>query len=367
MVLTSFDVGGTEHQMVELARRLDPALFRVHLACFHRRGPLLARVPASIPIETFPIRGFGRPGFVRESWRFGRWCRSIRARLVHACDLYANVFALPAAALARVEARIGSRREILTGDKSAAQLAAQRLAYGTAAFVVANSHAAVRQLLAEGVSPRRIRLVPNGVDLSAFEPRHVKRELRRVVMVANLRPEKGHDTLIDAVPHVLDAHPHAEFIVAGDGPLAPQLASRAQSRGVTHRLTFIGRSDDVPALLRSSDIFVLPSRSEALPNAVIEAMAAGLPVVASRVGGIPELISPGVNGTLVPPDDPQALAAAIVDLMERPSFARTLGWAARALVEQEYSFDRMVTRVTSMYLSLIEHEARVTTMGVVEA
>jgi glycosyltransferase involved in cell wall biosynthesis len=187
------------------------------------------------------------------------------------------------------------------------------------------------------------------------------------VTVANLRPEKGHDTLIDAVPRVLAAHPDAEFIVAGDGPLAPALAARARSRGVAHRVSFLGRSDDVSALLAASDIFVLPSRSEALPNAVIEAMAAGLPIVASRVGGIPELITPGVNGHLVPPGDPPALAEAIVELMDRPSFAHALGWAARARAEREFSFDRMVNRVSSLYLSLIEPRTWVTAMGVVEA
>jgi glycosyltransferase involved in cell wall biosynthesis len=363
IVLTSFDMGGTEHQTVELARRLDPSLFHVHLACFHRRGPLLARVPASVPIESFPLRGFRRPGALCQSWRFARWCRAIRARLVHSCDLYANVFALPAAALGRVKARVGSRREVITGDKSAAQLAAQRLAYGTAALVVANSQAAVRQLLAEGVSPRRIRLVPNGVDLPAFGAPRVKRELRRVVTVANLRPEKGLDTLLDAVPHVLAAHPEAEFVVAGDGPVAPALAAQARARGVADRVAFLGRCDDVPALLAASDIFVLPSRSEALPNAVIEAMAAGLPVVASRVGGIPELITPGTNGQLVPPDDPRALSAAIVELMDHPSFAQALGQASRARTEREFSFDRMVNRVTSLYLSLIERQPHVTALG----
>ena len=354
LMLTSFDVGGTERQMVDLVRRLDPLRFRVHLACFHKRGRLLDHVPEEIPIREFHVRGFANPSALGQMLAFGGWCRSIGASLVHACDLYANIFALPAAMLAGVPVRIGNRREILTGDKSRGQLAAQRWAYRTAHAVVANSSAARAQLAVEGVPEERLRLIPNGLDLSRFTPQRPPAAIRRIVTVANLRAEKGHDTILAAAPAILERHPDATFTFAGDGPRRDALETFARALGVAERVRFLGECQDVAPVLAASDLFVLPSRSEAFPNAVIEAMAAGLPVVASRVGGIPEVVRHGENGVLVPPDDPQAVADAILGLMDRRDEAAALGAAARADVARDYTIDRMVERFEDLYLAEIE-------------
>jgi glycosyltransferase involved in cell wall biosynthesis len=122
-------------------------------------------------------------------------------------------------------------------------------------------------------------------------------------------------------------------------------------------MQFLGQCHDVPAVLAGADLFVLPSRSEALPNAVIEAMAAGLPVVASNVGGIPELITNQVSGILVAPGDPRALARAVIDVMEQPGCALQMGREARDLVTREFGFGRLVARVEQLYLSAIARRA----------
>ena len=114
---------------------------------------------------------------------------------------------------------------------------------------------------------------------------------------------------------------------------------------------FMGHRDDVPAILTASDLFVLPSESEASPNVVLEAMAAGLPVVASRVGGIPEIVDDGVTGHLVPPSDPDALAAAILDVLDHPNRGAAFGQAGRMRIAREYSFDRMVAQFESLYMT----------------
>jgi L-malate glycosyltransferase len=354
LMLTSFDVGGTERQMVDLVRRLDPLRFRVHLACFHKRGRLLDDVPDTIPIREFRVRGFANPSAIGRMFAFSNWCRAIGASLVHTCDLYANIFGLPAAMLAGVPVRIANRREILTGDKSRAQLAGQRWAYRTAHAVVANSSAARAQLEVEGVRRHRLRLIPNGLDLARFTPRPPSAAIRRVVTVANLRAEKGHDTILAAVPAVLAKHPDATFTFAGDGPRRDALETLARALGVSGRVRFLGECDDVAPVLGASDLFVLPSRSEAFPNAVIEAMAAGLPVVASNVGGIPEVVRHGENGLLVPPDDHHALTEAVLGLMDRRDEAVALGAAARRDVARDYTIDRMVERFEDLYLAEIE-------------
>ena len=136
--------------------------------------------------------------------------------------------------------------------------------------------------------------------------------------------------LLEAAALVLRRCPDAEFVIAGDGPRRQELEALAQAQGIASRVQFIGHADDVPALLASSDLFVLPSRSEAFPNSVLEAMATGLPIVATRVGGIVELVENQRTGVLVPPDDARALGHAMLDLIQWRSHAVRLGRAARA-------------------------------------
>ena len=354
LLLTSFAIGGTERQMVELAKRLDPSRFRVRIACFHKRGRLLDDIPARIPIREFPLHGFATPTAFRRLLAFASWCRSIDAAVVHTCDLYANIFGLPGAALAGVPVRIANRREIVTGDKSPAKLRTQRLAYRAAHAVVANSSAARDQLVREGVPADRLRLVPNGLDPVRFAPAPPRRDIRRIVMVANLRPEKGHDTLLAAAPRILERYPDASFTFVGEGPQRGKLEMLVRALGIGERVRFLGESRDVAPILARHDLYVLPSRSEAFPNALIEAMATALPVVATDVGGIPEVVRPGINGRLVRPDDVGALADAVLALMDDPAAAAALGQAARADVERHYTIDRMVERFEQLYLAEIE-------------
>jgi glycosyltransferase involved in cell wall biosynthesis len=353
IVMTGFEPGGTERQMIELVRRLSPARWNVHVACFHARGTWFGRVAnAAASVAEFPITSFQKPSVVRQAVAFGRWCRAHRIAIVHTTELYSNIFALPAAALANVPVRIGNRREI-NPDKTPAQIALQRAAYACAHTVVANSHAAARRLALEGVPARKIAVVPNGVDLQPLWPKSAPVGGRTIIVVANLRPEKGHDVLIDAAAHVLHRFPDARFEVVGDGPERGRLTALAAARALSRSFSFLGHRDDVAARLGSSDIFVLPSRSEAFPNAVLEAMAAGLPIVASAVGGIPELIDDGRSGLLVPAGDPAALAERLCRLLADAPLAVRLGEAARAKAEAHDSFDRMVASFESLYLALL--------------
>jgi glycosyltransferase involved in cell wall biosynthesis len=351
--LTSFWPGGTERQTLELVRRLDRRRFSVHVACFHREGDWLPLVEEyADSVSEFPVSSFTSGSVLRAAGAFRSWCRERAIAVLHAGDLYANIFALPLAASAGVPVRVGSRRE-LNPDKTAAQLAAQRCAYVFAHKVVANSSAAVRRLRQEGVLRRAIARIANGIDLDAFHPAARPAALERLVTVARLRREKGHDTLVEAFAVVAREVPGASLTVAGDGPLRAELAERVAALGLEARVHFTGHCGDVPAALRGHGAFVLASRSEAFPNAVIEAMASGLPVVATAVGGIPELIEHGRNGILVQPGRAEELARALVDLLLRPSFARALGRKARVDVVARYSFDRMVREFESLYLAEI--------------
>ena len=336
--------------MTELIQRLDRDRFDVRVACFHKEGAWLERVAACAAVTEFPIHGFARPATLARAAAFARWCRAERIAIVQSCDLYANSFALPAAAWAGVPVRLGSRRE-LNPDKSAAQITLQRHAYRCAHRVVANSNAAARVLEGEGIAPDRIHVIPNGVTIERFAPRAEPRPITTIITVANLRQEKAHEVLLAAAAQLMPRHPQLRFLIVGDGPRAAELRALAKTLGVAAQVSFLGHREDVPELLAQSDIYVLPSRSEAFPNGAIEAMAAGLPVIASRVGGLLDLIDDGRTGLLVQPDQPGALVEALESLLMSPARAALLGAAAREDVTQRYSFDRMVRAFEALYLT----------------
>lgn len=335
--------------MTELIRRLDRARFLVHVACFRREGAWLPRViERAASVVEFPIRGFSRPASVRQLSRFAAWCRRERIAILQTCDLYANVFGLLGGALAGVPLRIASRRE-LNPDKTAGQLRLQRLAYRFADRVVANSPAAAAFLADEGVPRSMIAIVANGLDADAFVQRPPREQVRRVITVANLRTEKSHETLIAAAALLSRSCPELRYVIVGDGPRRAELEAFARQEGVDRIIEFTGHREDVTSLLADADVFVLPSRSEAFPNAAIEAMAAGLPVIASAVGGLLDLFRAPGTGVLVPPCDPAALAFALQRLHANPGAAAAMGAAARHEVRSRYSFERMVSAFEDLY------------------
>jgi glycosyltransferase involved in cell wall biosynthesis len=348
--LTSFESGGTERQMLELIGRLDRSRFEPHIACFHRRGVWLPRAEtAAHSLTEFPVSGFARPATARALTRFIEWCRTRKLALLHTCDFYANVFGLIGGALARVPVRIANRRE-LNPDKTGRQIALQRVAYSLAHRVVANSAAGADTLMSERVPHDAIRVIPNGIDVGAYPP--APRHARRVITtVAKLRREKAHEVLVEAAALVLPRFPDLRFQLVGDGPREAALRALVAERGVAHAFAFLGHRDDVPSVLAGSDMFVLSSRSEAFPNGVLEAMAAGLPVIATKVGGLRELIDHGRTGLLVPPDDPRRLADALLMLIDDPNLASGLARCARRHVEERYSLAHMVARFELLYLT----------------
>jgi glycosyltransferase involved in cell wall biosynthesis len=335
--------------MIELVRRLDPGRWAVHVVCIHAEGAWFSRAAeAAVSLASFPIRSFAQAATVSRIGACAAWLRQRRIAVVHTSELYSNIFFLPAAAAARVPVRIGSRREVNAG-KSLGQIALQRASYTCAHRIVANAAAVRTRLRREGIPARRISVVPNGLELERFPPRTGDRPLRKLLIVANLRPGKGHDTLIEAMPAVLRRFPDAHLAVVGEGTERERLEGLTASRGLTNAVTFEGHCEDVPARMADADLFLFPSESEAFPNAVLEAMAAGLPVIAAAVGGILELVSEGETGLLVAPRDPAALADCVCRLMTDPPLARKVAAEARTMVESRYGFDRMVASIEQLY------------------
>jgi glycosyltransferase involved in cell wall biosynthesis len=348
-LFSSFEPGGTERQMTELVRRLDPARWQVHVGCFRATGAWLDRVREVAPVTDFGVRSLRHVRTLQQAHALARWCTARNLAVLHTVDLPSNILGQPAAAFARVPVRIANRREVNPG-RATHELIAQRIGYACAHRIIANCGAAADRLRRERVPSRKISVVPNGLDLAAYTPRKAITAVRRVTTVANLRREKGHDVLLDAAAIVLKQFPDARFDIVGTGPELAALQDRAGRLGVGDSVSFLGHCENVAVRLGAADLFVLPSRSEAFPNAALEAMSIGLPVIASAVGGLREVIEHQRTGVLVPADDPVALASQITLLMADSALAARLGAAAHAHASR-YSFARMVAAFEHIYLT----------------
>jgi glycosyltransferase involved in cell wall biosynthesis len=222
--------------------------------------------------------------------------------------------------------------------------------------VVAVSDDVRDRLLKSGVKANKVSMIRNGIDLRPFDRASavVRQELgwdadRIVGFVGRLSREKGADIFLDAAAHVLAQCPDTKFVVAGDGPDRAELDALIDKLGIRGHVCMLGRCNDMPALYASLDIMVSASRLEGLPIAILEGMASRLPLVATAVGEVPTVIQDGRTGVLAPAEDPEALAAAIVELLRDPAKRGRLGAAARQLVEDEFSAERMTAEYLRVY------------------
>ena len=225
--------------------------------------------------------------------------------------------------------------------------------------LVAVSTAIERKIADEGRAGAPVRLIYNGVDLERYDHQEPCCTLRDeygmepgsvlVGVVARLEPEKGHPTLLDAWPAVLRAVPNAYLMVIGEGSRLDALQQQARDLRIAHRVVFTGRRDDVPAVTAALDVAVLPSYREAQGLSILEAMALSRPVVATNVGGIPEVIEDGVSGLLVEPHDAAALAAAITRLLLDHPYADVIARAGHDTVRAKFCLEHMVAEVSAIY------------------
>ena len=355
--VTNFEAGGTEGQMLTLAERLDPSLFRVHLACFSRQGPWAGRGAGVDPqVAEFQLQGLRRPSTAAALLRYARWCTERRLAILQTGGLHPNIFGLLGAAVARIPVRIASRRNVTSLGHSCALQRLQRHSYKLAHSVVANSTAAAAAVVSEGVAPAKVTTIPNGIDIEG-RPACESPGRPRIAVIANFRPEKGHDLLVTAARRVVERRPDVVFQLVGNGPLLNAVRDRVQQAGLGAAFEFLGQRTDVPQLLAAAGLLMLPSRTEALPNVVLEAMAAALPAVGTAVGGVPELIEHERTGLLVPPENAEALADAALTLMNDPARARRLAEAGRRSVHR-FGMARMVAAYERLYLAMADSARR---------
>jgi L-malate glycosyltransferase len=363
--LTSFNIGGTERQVLDFVRGVDADRFAVHVGCFRSGGELRGEIdPLRTPVTEYGIASLPSLRTLWQQGRLTRYVRRHRLRIVHSYGYYANVFAVPAGRLAGA-AVVASVRE--TGEHlTPRQRKVQKWICGRADHVLVNAEAVRRVLLDQGCDAARVSVIRNGVDLSRFRARGPSSALRGslglpasaplVTMVARLHPLKGIECFLEAAALLARRFTDARFLVVGDAvPVTyrHRLQAAAAERGLGDRVVFAGFRGDVPQLLAETCVFALPSLSEGLSNAVLEAMAAAVPVVATSVGGTPEVVEDGVTGLLVALRDASALAHAVGSLLADPIRARAMGEAGRRRIEDHFSLAAMVGETERLYARLL--------------
>ena len=364
LVVGQLQLGGAEGQLFELATRLDRARYDPFVVCLSEvQEPYGSRLrERSIRVEVLPRAGRYDLGRVRA---LGRLLHEGGASLAHSYLLAANAYTYLASRLAGRLPFIASSRTCIP-PSGPGSLWLHRRAFSAASAVIANSHKVMeftRDLYR--LPAAKIRVIPNGVDAAAYAGAAVaaRVEARREIgapegavvigTVGRLSPEKNLGLFLDMASRIVsDAGPAAaaRFVVVGDGPSRAGLQAAAGGRlGLAGRVIFTGASQDVSRALAAFDVFVLTSSTEGLPNAVMEAMAAGLPVVATRVGGTAEVVEDGVSGHLVPPADAAALAARVLGLARDPESARRMGERGRERVASRFGVERMVAATAGLY------------------
>lgn len=378
-MITVFAFGGTERQVVNLVTNLDRSRFRLEMACLKKSGHYLDEVDQDyIPVSEFPVKSLYKPATFLQQARYAAHLRRQKIQIAHSYNFYANVFSVPAARLAGVPVVIASIRDrgvYLTPAKKKVQ----KYVCSLADCIMVNAESIRDWLIDEGYPQQKIRLIRNGLDLARFGKKPKNNQLQQefgfpessplVMMISRLDPKKGIEDLLQAAVSIIRDCPQARFLIVGEslgGISNPagmdymrQLEKMKVDLGLSRHVVFTGYRADVPEILAQATVSVLPSHSEGLSNALLEAMASGVPVVATDVGGNPELVKHEECGLLVPVQDPPALAKAICTILQNTDLANVYGSCAQQRTQQNFSIERMVNDTQQLYLELLQQRKRV--------
>ncbi len=364
-VLNRFATGGTEHVVLKLVNGLNGGVFEQRLAAL--RGMDSAIDQRLIPGGELLLQGRNDTGFELMLFRLARVMRAYRPHIVHSRN-WGAIEAIPAARLAGVPIAVHSEHgyelDMLAG------LPTRRRLFRRAAYSMADAVFAVTRQLRDyhaqqaWVPSDRIRVIYNGVDTQRFRPQpNLRISLRQkfglpqnrfiVGTVGRIVDIKDHPTLLRAVEIMLRNAIDAHALIVGSGPELERIQQLVKgSSALAGRITFIGSSSEVPELLNAMDAFALTSISEGMSNTLLEAMASGLPVVATSVGGNPEVVVEGSSGWLFQPGDAETLASRLALLASQNNLRLSYGAAARERVVRSFSLERMLDDYSQLYLEL---------------
>jgi glycosyltransferase involved in cell wall biosynthesis len=357
LLARELDLGGSERQLTEIAKNLDRSRFEPHVG-FLRPGGLRANEleAAGVPTIQFPVHSFKSLDALRATGSLARFIRRRNIRLVHTFDYPLTVFAAPVARWLTSAVVVSSQR----AHRELIPRHYLRMVRGTDRIVdaiVVNCEFIRRHLEEERVPAKKIHLCPNTIDIDEFRPsdRSISNAPASnslvIGTVCALRPEKDLETLVSAFERVRHLRSGLRLVVVGSGVMLERLQSQARALGIEEACEFVAATANVADWLRAIDIFVLPSRSEALSNSLMEAMACGCCPLVSNVGGNPELVRNGETGFLFKPGDVAELSALLTWLILDPSLRRRLAAAAQKFIRDNRS---SAARMEEIYTQLIE-------------
>jgi glycosyltransferase involved in cell wall biosynthesis len=356
-VIGELGKGGAEYQLYELLRGLDRSRFAPTVFALAAGGYWARPMrELGLPVHEFAARRSADVGRLR---RLRQALRRLAPHVLHTILWSANSYGRLAAVRLGIPVVVTAERNVIA--RAPWQIAIERAPDRWTDVYLVNSHAVVDGLVRrERLPGAKMRVVHNGIDLDrvpafSLDRRPARHALgldparRLVAQVGRLEPQKDYPTFLAAAARVAAALPDVDFLVVGDGVLRADLETTARRLGIADRVRFLGLRHDVPGLLAGVDVLALTSRWEGLPNVVIEGMATGAVAIATDVGGCGELIVPGETGMLVPPAEPEAVAAAVLDVLTAPERAAGLALAARRRIEREFTLAAMVAKTTRVY------------------
>lgn len=357
------EVGGSQTHLLQVLKLIDRDRFDPMLCCLTGEGALLdAARETGVPVFDGGMRsGFHPLQTCRAARRLASQIRRERVDVVHNYLLRANIVGTIAARLARVPAVLASKRGC--HERRGIELAGAKLSNWLADRVTANAEA-VREFVHdnEGCPKEKMVVIPSGVDTDRFQPlgqgdyktRLGLRADRPVVgVVTRMRVRKGVEEFLRAMHMVRERFPGTQAVVVGEVSLDPELQALVDGSGLGPDLHLLGRRSDMPEVFAAFDVFVLSSHDEGMSNAILEAMAMELPVVATDVGGTGEVVRQGESGLLVPPKDPLPLATAIGEVLGDAARSRVMGRLGRQIVVDGFSARSMVRQMETLYISLL--------------
>jgi sugar transferase (PEP-CTERM/EpsH1 system associated) len=369
-VVDFLGLAGMEAGVIKVVNRLDRARFAPSICCLRQQGPETRDLLA----PDVPVHALDKPEGrdLKVILRLAGLLRRERVDVVHSHNWPTFLFTWAAARLAGVPVVIhGEHGHESSGRQSRRRLFVRSWLGKRVTRLTAVARDLAREIVETwGIAAERVTVIVNGVDLARFDVPHPVAALRRelslpeaarvVLTVGGLRPVKDLPTAIRGLARLLRSVPDARLVVVGSNwtGLQPELESLARALGVADRVIFAGLRHDVPALLALCDVYVNSSRFEGMSNTILEAMTAARPVVATRVGGNPELVTDGVSGFLVPVGDDLRLAERLEQILRDPALAARMGAAGRRRVEREHRLDGMVGRYADLYEETLgRHEA----------
>lgn len=366
LMARELDLGGSERQMTVIAKALDRTRFEPYVGCFRPAGLRGAELRAAqVPIVNFPVYSFASLAAASGAFALARFIRARNIRLVHTFDYPLTAFAIPIVRLFTGAAAVSSQRshrELIPPNFRRLISATDRMAHA----IVVNCEFVERHLERdERVPAARIRLCPNGIDLDEFQrgagswPPALASGGLVIGTVCALRPEKDIATLVEAFARVRRNRVGIQLAIVGSGPAREPIGMLAERLGIREDCVFVPATAEVGPWLGAIDIFVLPSRSEALSNSLMEAMACGCCAVASNVGGNPELVRAGETGLLFEAGSAAGLAAALETVIASETLRRRLAQAGERRIRTAFSAGASAERMGAIYSELIERRALV--------